>query len=241
MKAGGGNPLKLFLQGFTLAEVLITLGIIGVVAAITIPGLINSYKAHQLRSQFLKSYSIITQVAQHMKNDEIDYDNLRAMYGDSYYWYGTYKVFKQYVKYSIDCGMSPTEKTYKYCSRKSTDTSKEYKTLFGNYKLSLDSISSGELILPDGTNLLFNRNVTVAVDLNGFANAPNRAGYDLFFFRYVDGNFLPEGFDGTLFSTKMRNYACNTSGDFNANNGMSCAQKAATQNDYFKQIVKKSK
>ena len=37
--------------------------------------------------------------------------------------------------------------------------------------------------------------------------------------------FLPEGFDGTLFSTKMRNYACNTSGDFNANNGMSCAQK----------------
>ena len=67
LQSGGGNPLKLFLQGFTLAEVLITLGIIGVVAAITIPGLINSYKAHQLRSQFLKSYSIITQVAQHMK------------------------------------------------------------------------------------------------------------------------------------------------------------------------------
>lgn len=30
-------PLKLF-KGFTLAEVLITLGIIGVVASLTIPG-----------------------------------------------------------------------------------------------------------------------------------------------------------------------------------------------------------
>lgn len=41
---------------FTLAEVLITLGIIGVVAALTIPSLITNYKAHRLRSQFLKSY-----------------------------------------------------------------------------------------------------------------------------------------------------------------------------------------
>ncbi len=40
--------------GFTLAEVLITLGIIGVVAAITIPNLITTYKAKQLHSQFLQ-------------------------------------------------------------------------------------------------------------------------------------------------------------------------------------------
>ena len=33
--------------GFTLAEVLITLGIIGVVAAITIPGLMSKYYEHQ--------------------------------------------------------------------------------------------------------------------------------------------------------------------------------------------------
>lgn len=45
--------------GFTLAEVLITLGIIGVVAALTIPRLITTYKAHRLHAQFLKSYSVI--------------------------------------------------------------------------------------------------------------------------------------------------------------------------------------
>ena len=42
-------------SGFTLAEVLITLGIIGVVAAMTIPSLITSYKAYRYRTQFLKN------------------------------------------------------------------------------------------------------------------------------------------------------------------------------------------
>ena len=47
---------------FTLAEVLITLGIIGIVAALTIPSLITNYKANKLRAQFLKSYSTVQQV-----------------------------------------------------------------------------------------------------------------------------------------------------------------------------------
>ena len=55
--------------GFALAEVLVTLGIIGVVAAITIPGLINNSKAARLRSQFLKSYSTVQQVFRQMGND----------------------------------------------------------------------------------------------------------------------------------------------------------------------------
>lgn len=44
-------------SGFTLAESLITLGIIGVVAAMTIPNLLTNYKTQRLHSQFLKSYS----------------------------------------------------------------------------------------------------------------------------------------------------------------------------------------
>ena len=59
---------------FTLAEVLITLGVIGVVSAITIPNLMTAYKAHQLRSQFLKSYSTIQQVFKHMQADEVPTD-----------------------------------------------------------------------------------------------------------------------------------------------------------------------
>lgn len=50
-----------FFKGFTLAEVLITLGIIGVVAAMTIHSLINTYRAKELETRFKKADSIIQQ------------------------------------------------------------------------------------------------------------------------------------------------------------------------------------
>lgn len=43
--------------GFTLAEVLITLGIIGVVAAMTIPTLIANTNGAKYRSQYKKTLS----------------------------------------------------------------------------------------------------------------------------------------------------------------------------------------
>ena len=46
-------------KGFTLAEVLITLGIIGVVAALTMPSLIANYQEKVLVNQAKRSYSII--------------------------------------------------------------------------------------------------------------------------------------------------------------------------------------
>ena len=63
--------IKRIKTGFTLAEVLITLGIIGVVAAITIPNLIANYKAQRLRSKFLKSYSTVQQVFKQMEADDV--------------------------------------------------------------------------------------------------------------------------------------------------------------------------
>ncbi len=48
-------------KGFTLAEVLITLGIIGVVAAMTIPTLISNYKDNVLKNQFKRSYAMLSQ------------------------------------------------------------------------------------------------------------------------------------------------------------------------------------
>lgn len=48
-------------KAFTLAEVLITLGIIGVVAAITLPILTKKYNEIVLKNQFKKSYSMLAQ------------------------------------------------------------------------------------------------------------------------------------------------------------------------------------
>ena len=46
---------------FTLAEVLITLGIIGIVAAMTLPALINNYKEQEIITRVKKTYTTIAQ------------------------------------------------------------------------------------------------------------------------------------------------------------------------------------
>ena len=65
---------KLF--GFTLAEVLITLGIIGVVAALTIPNLIQNQKKKTVETRLAKFYSVANQAIKMAEND----------YGPKEYW-----------------------------------------------------------------------------------------------------------------------------------------------------------
>lgn len=58
---------------FTLAEVLIVLGIIGVVAEMTIPTLMNNVNDQALKVAYRKSYSIASQAwKQSLANDEIN-------------------------------------------------------------------------------------------------------------------------------------------------------------------------
>ena len=48
-------------DGFTLAEVLITLGIIGVVAALTLPALVQNYRNQVVETRLKKVYSVMNQ------------------------------------------------------------------------------------------------------------------------------------------------------------------------------------
>ena len=48
-------------NAFTLAEVLITLGIIGVVAAMTMPTLMNSTNGAQYKTAYKKALSVLSQ------------------------------------------------------------------------------------------------------------------------------------------------------------------------------------
>jgi len=63
LKIGGGYSLKAFcvgfLDAFTLAEILVTIGVIGVVAAMTIPGLITKYQQISAAQKLKRTYSII--------------------------------------------------------------------------------------------------------------------------------------------------------------------------------------
>ena len=60
-------------KGFTLAEVLITLGIIGIIAAITIPTLISKYQERATVNKLTETYSILSQA---VKLATIEYGNI---------------------------------------------------------------------------------------------------------------------------------------------------------------------
>lgn len=64
-------------KGFTVAEVLITLGILGIVAAMTLPALIQSNNNKVVEARLKKFYSAVNQAILMAEND----------YGDKKYWY----------------------------------------------------------------------------------------------------------------------------------------------------------
>lgn len=73
--------------GFTLAEVLITLGIIGVVTALTIPSLMTAYNKHITETRLKKFYSLFNQAIKLsvVVNDEYEgWSDYWAASGNSY-------------------------------------------------------------------------------------------------------------------------------------------------------------
>ncbi len=60
-------------KAFTLAEILVTIGIIGVVAALTMPSLIQNYKKKEYSTRLKRFYSTMSQA---IKLSEIDNDNI---------------------------------------------------------------------------------------------------------------------------------------------------------------------
>lgn len=220
---------------FTLAEVLITLGVIGVVAAITIPGLITTYKAHQLHAQFLKSYSTVQQAFKQMEADDVSLDpsDYGSNTGEKYY-----EVFARYLKPAKLCFRSNLKfPCYNY---EAPDI--PYKNLTGTRNLNYDNFDDGQIALLDGTLLLIEspdyRYTWVFVDLNGSNKLPNRLGYDLFVFQLLDGELLTMGDKKTTYNNVKIYCNPNRSDYFN---GIACAQKAKENSDYFKNLIKEFK
>ena len=66
-------------RGFTLAEILVTLGIIGVIAAITIPTLMNNSTELEFRSGFKKGLAALNQaITMNVAIDNVDFDSLTS-------------------------------------------------------------------------------------------------------------------------------------------------------------------
>ena len=165
--------------GFTLAEVLITLGIIGVISALTLPNVITKYKEFVLKKQFAKFYSNISQAYLRAYNENgmtmSCYYSFDAEQNKLTGWNGNWTecinegkdVFK-YLKVIKKC---------KYISGENTCIRSYPKIHASGYIDNYYFLSDGTLIItPHQYALLY-----FAVDLNGEIG-PNKMGYDIFKF-----------------------------------------------------------
>lgn len=95
-----------FKYAFTLAEVLITLGIIGIVASITIPILMNNVQDQQWKTAYKKAYSDLSQVMLSAKNN---YDFVEMDGGNTTFVKNNFDALYSYFKATKYCNNSTTE------------------------------------------------------------------------------------------------------------------------------------
>ena len=170
-------------KGFTLAEVLITLGIIGIVAAMTIPSLMQNTQDFQLKQAWKKEFSAIVQAYNRVKQDEGG--DLSAFYSVGN---GTTPIVQglgNYLTFFQSCGVPYAGDYYNICGSNPTVnvTTNPYKTQDGN-AVHFTNLIEGQYILKDGAQLYFRTanagRLIILVDVNGFKKGPNTAGKDLF-------------------------------------------------------------
>lgn len=85
---------------FTLAEVLITLGIIGVVAALTIPALINNTNDSELKNSWVNAYSILSAAAARVRDDN---GGSQAGLIASNFYQTLLPIYEQYLNFQKTC------------------------------------------------------------------------------------------------------------------------------------------
>ena len=166
-------------RAFTLAEVLITLGIIGVVAAMTLPTLVNKYQAKVLETGFKKSYSNISKAVMltkislgesNLKEAYATYDEENDVYPNAEKFYDAfYKNLGKATK--VDC----------YIVTNYSGTTKTDGCGYDN--------PNAVYVLNDGSSVGVYINsgiIKLWVDTNGPYKKPNRWGFDVFQFAIAD-------------------------------------------------------
>ena len=150
-----GSYFRHWCGAFTLAEVLITLGIIGVVAAMTMPSLMQNYKRQQATARIKKFVSVINQALISAENDlgpREDWVKGEEDNSDS-----AYDFLNTYIKPYI----------------KSADIEK--RTLLGRNMATLRFVDGSQMSIKIGACY------DIYYDING-EKGPNEKGKDIFVF-----------------------------------------------------------
>ena len=168
-------------SAFTLAEVLITIGIIGVLAVLTLPSLISHHKMIESVNRLKKTYSVLNQV---YKMGELDYGEI-----ENWDWNLSTKDFfnKYFVPYlsiTENCEVNQTSACW-------NDSGTIYYLNGNDSRQVIKSNSYAKVKLVDGTLLAFQNQSEHAhfyIDTNG-KRRPNMYGKDIFVVTITKGVF----------------------------------------------------
>ena len=160
------------MTAFTLAEVLITLSVIGIVAAMTIPNLVQTYKKQEASAKLKKFYSMMQQA---IKLSEIDNGGVE-------YWSKSSEVSDEEGKSDTVANANEAEKFFmqylapyiKYTSLEKADSNES------KYD---DPPRELKVFLSDGTSIIMHNGgcFDLNIDING-DKKPNSYGHDLYLF-----------------------------------------------------------
>lgn len=218
-------------KAFTLAEVLITLAIIGIVAAMTIPSVVNSTNNSEIVAKVKKYQSVFSQVYLKATNDNGCLGDLSSCGAFSVTGQdptAPWAFFKPYLNVIKDCGTSTgcynpgvSYKSLNYAVS-GTSTINDNVNIFSKavladgafiflYKESAANCSTNGSVSTNTTGPLYNSVCgSFYVDVNG-AKGPNQEGRDEFSYVIAKTGIYPAGMDGTIYA------GCNpSSGDVTA-------------------------
>lgn len=182
--------------GFTLAEVLITLGIIGVVAAMTIPTLITNHQKKQTATKLVKAISTLNQLIRLSENENGEFSTWEKLKDQEEF---INKYIRPYTKIMKTC--NPIQN----CGYKTGTLWKYMNNSIGFYSdpnyggrtpfLGIDGIIyTFGYINTDLGEISGDNNIIIIIDINGKDN-PNQFGKDIFFFLRdeVSNSIIPYG------------------------------------------------
>ena len=183
--------LSALVPAFTLAEVLITLAIIGVVAAMTIPTLITNFEKKERITKLKKSYAEFINLLQLSKVDN----------GEVSAWTFPNNYELDEIKRFADTYIVPYYKNIKTCDGL-CDSNYEWYKLNGNAE-QVEYVGEYQIQLPNGSYLTSKTGQKTGVagtvgivhfylDTNGKAG-PNKLGKDIFLLSTLDqysGHYL---------------------------------------------------
>jgi len=237
------HRIQIAKKGFTLAEVLITIGIIGVIAAMTIPTLINNTNKVEAVTALKKSYAILSQVHEMLAADNGSFADAVGSIASSE---GFANIFAQKMKVVKNCGPKTEASDCFTNAYKKIDNSStiNFSDLIGDDFFQVPSKEFNPLITADGMAYAFalTKDSTcsfqvlpspllnqvcglVGVDINGPNKNPNKIGRDLFVFWITRNGIYPCGTEADN-DKNIINDDCNPTGTPpSTQDGFYCAKK----------------